>query len=386
MRQTWALILDAYRDLNARKIFWIVLILSTLVAAGFAVVGLTPNGMTLFWKEFPAEFNSRVMPPATFYKYLFIYLGVHWWLGVFATVLALISTASIFPDLLSSGAIDLYLSKPISRLRLFITKYLCGLLFVALQISAFCAASFLVIGIRGKEWEPGIFLGIPIVILFYSYLYCICTLIGVMTRSTMAAILLTLLFWAFVFAIHSAETVLLFLQINERVQIAQLDARISSDEAQLRRLQAGSTQPSATTEHGDSMLPGFLRGAKANLSASRLQSQLDEERARRTEMHGGFAPWHRGLYGAMTLLPKTAETLDLLRRELISRPGFSKAAAFEDDPSDPQNDPRRAQEKTNVEMQQEMQSRSIRWVMGSSLIFELVVLSLAAWIFCRRDY
>jgi hypothetical protein len=30
--------------------------------------------------------------------------------------------------------------------------------------------------------------------------------------------------------------------------------------------------------------------------------------------------------------------------------------------------------------------RSIGWVIGSSLLFEGVVVGIAAWIFCRRDY
>src|SRR5580692_11650279 len=98
----------------------------------------------------------------------------------------------MFPDLLTGGSIDLYLSKPISRLRLFLTKYFTGLLFVGFQVGAFSAASFLVLAIRGQVWIWGVFLAIPIVLVFYSYLYCVCVLIGVLTRSTLTAILLTI--------------------------------------------------------------------------------------------------------------------------------------------------------------------------------------------------
>jgi ABC-type transport system involved in multi-copper enzyme maturation permease subunit len=195
MSQTLALIWDAYRDLNSRKMFWIVLILSTLVAASFAAIGLTPTGFKIFfWKISSPILNSREMPPGDFYKGIFLNYGIEFWLTWLATVLALISTASIFPDFIATGAVDLYLSKPISRLRLFLTKYLCGLLFVALQIGCFCAASFAVIGLRGGAWEPGIFLAVPIVLLFFSYLFCFCGLIGVWMRSTVAAVLLTFLY------------------------------------------------------------------------------------------------------------------------------------------------------------------------------------------------
>ena len=38
MTQTLALLLDAYRQLNARKIFWITMILNLLCVACFAIV------------------------------------------------------------------------------------------------------------------------------------------------------------------------------------------------------------------------------------------------------------------------------------------------------------------------------------------------------------
>ncbi len=183
MSQTLALIWDAYRDLNSRRMFWIVLILSTLVAGSFAAIGLTSTGFKIFyWELHSPILNSKEMAPGDFYKSIFLNYGIGFWLTWLATVLALISTASLFPDFLAGGAVDLYLSKPISRLRLFLTKYLCGLLFVALQIGCFCAASFAVIGLRGRAWEPGIFLAVPIVLLFFSYLFCFCVLIGVWTH------------------------------------------------------------------------------------------------------------------------------------------------------------------------------------------------------------
>ena len=67
MSQTLALLLDAYRDLNSRRMFWIVLILSGLVAASFAAIGLTPTGFEIFtWKFTSYFFNSKVVSPGDF--------------------------------------------------------------------------------------------------------------------------------------------------------------------------------------------------------------------------------------------------------------------------------------------------------------------------------
>jgi hypothetical protein len=38
------------------------------------------------------------------------------------------------------------------------------------------------------------------------------------------------------------------------------------------------------------------------------------------------------------------------------------------------------------ELDKILRGRSIGWVLGTSICFEGLTLSLAAWIFCRRDY
>src|SRR5262245_47269975 len=182
--QTGAVFVDAYRELNSRKMFWVVLIISALVVIAFAGVGIDAKGLYIFGFSLPIPFNTTIMPAGDFYKMMFDTLGVGVWLSWIATVLALISTAGIFPDMLTGGSIDLYLSKPISRLRLFLTKYLSALLFVGLQVGLFTLASFLVLGFRGGTWLWGLFLTIPIMLLFFSYLYSICALLGIVTRST----------------------------------------------------------------------------------------------------------------------------------------------------------------------------------------------------------
>ena len=143
MIQTLALFHAAYRELNARKLFWITMLISGLLVGAFAAVGLNETGMTVLWWEFELPLlNSSVMPPDMFYKLLFALFGVPYWLAWLATILALISTAPIMPDMVSGGSIDILLSKPIGRTRLFLTRYFTGLLFVAVQVSVFTVASF----------------------------------------------------------------------------------------------------------------------------------------------------------------------------------------------------------------------------------------------------
>ena len=201
MSQTLAIFHEAYRGLRARKMFWVVLLLTLLVVLTFASVGVNKNGLTLLAWELHFGPTTEQMSPATLYKTMFVSMGIDIWLTWIATILALISTAGLFPNFIAKGAVDLVVARPISRMRLFITQYAAGLLFVTLQITVFSVASFLVIGLRGGAWEAGLFLAIPLVVCFFSYLFSVCVLLGLLTRSTVASLLLTLLFWLLLFLV-----------------------------------------------------------------------------------------------------------------------------------------------------------------------------------------
>ena len=112
LRQTLAILHDAYRELNAKKMFWIVLLLSGLAMGAFAVISVTPEGLKLAGYDWDTGFVA----PKSLYKYVFNQVIVEYWLTWAATILAIVSTAGIFPDFISGGSIDLFISKPISRL------------------------------------------------------------------------------------------------------------------------------------------------------------------------------------------------------------------------------------------------------------------------------
>ena len=46
MIQTWALFVDAYRELNSKRLFWITMTLSALVVAVFGMFGINERGLT----------------------------------------------------------------------------------------------------------------------------------------------------------------------------------------------------------------------------------------------------------------------------------------------------------------------------------------------------
>jgi ABC-type transport system involved in multi-copper enzyme maturation permease subunit len=377
MSQTAAIFVDAYRELNAKKLFWISLGLSGLVVLVFLAVGINEHGVSFLWFRVSANPTTNMLDRATFYKGLFVSLGVGFWLSLIATVLALVSTAGIFPELIAGGSIELYLSKPIGRLRLFLTRYAAALTFVFLQVLIFSAASFLVMGIRGGVWLTGVFLAVPVVLVFYSYLYCVCVLLGLLTRSTIAALLLTILFWFAVFGIHVVEAGSLLNKAQAEVAIERLSKTVAEREAKLKAFDDAGGE--ATQINRRAPMVDALDKAKRN---------LDEARANLA------SNWNTAFFAIKTALPKTSETIALLERWMKSAADLERFSDNtkvneneEDAPAGTQFNPLGPDQfKAQVRMRREFTSRSVGWVVGTSVAFEAVILALSAWIFCRRDY
>jgi ABC-type transport system involved in multi-copper enzyme maturation permease subunit len=379
--QTLAILLDAYRDIQSRKLFWITLILSGVGVLAMSAVGFNERGISVLGYTFEVGFlSTKVMSAADWYKTMFLTLGVQQWLGWIAIILALVSTAPMFPDFLSGGSVDLYLARPLGRLRLFLTKYSAGLLFVALQVSVFCLASFFVIGIRAGAWLPGIFLAIPLVALLFSYLWSVCALLGVLTRSTITAVLLTLLLWMGVFGVHSTESALLFFKVGNQVERKDLTSRVASLQAEVARLTTRPATP-ATTQPS----------TRDALRLTRVQNNLNTATARLTEVSNSkVARWHAAFYAIKWPLPKTAETTALLERvlkvQIETDTRLDNSPAADEAPLRNFMNDNRLQRLAAEEVDRAIQSRSVFWVLGTSLAFEALMLALAAWIFARRDF
>ena len=355
MIQTLALLHAAYRELNARKLFWITLGLSGIVIIAMAALGLNEQGLTILWWQFDLAFlNTQFMPVDVFYKLIFAELVVPYWLAWIATILGLVSTSSIFPDMVSGGSIDVLLSKPISRARLFLTRYLTGLLFMGLQVTVFATLAFLVIGIRGGAWEPWIFISIPLVLLFFSYLFCICALLGLLTRSTIASLLVTMLFWFFIFGVNSGEAITM----------------------------AGMTANEISSEQSQGDLDEAVEAGDPIEVTDPLTERLERDLA-------NLATWdfvHDIFFGFKAALPKTDETVELLARILRDNAGMAAEDENESRGRMFGVSQRISVREFESRMQEKRDSRGYFWIIGTSLIFECLVLAFACWRFSRRDF
>lgn len=402
-----ALLLDTYRQLNSQKLFWLTLMLSGLIALAFASVRLSPEGIAFLWFDLGSMggiFTSDTIPPEQFYKAIFANFGIGIWLSWIATILALISTAGMIPSFIASGAVELTLSKPIRRTHLFLFKFLCGLLFTTLQVTAFTLACFLVIGIRGNSWEPSLFLAIPITVAFFSYLFAICALIGLVTRSTIAALLLTLLAWAGLFVINASDVLVLQLRTVSEMRVEQIETRVARmeragrehlDELWLsnREAELRDQAQAAGTAFDPAVLESLKPPAHTDADLASHDPTIAAQRTELVRAQGSVASlknWSRGIVVVKTILPKTTETIALLERVLVKELNLSTG---EGGPpaDDDQNirisnlsDEERAAVQSRV--QQSLRARSAWWILGTSLAFVGVLLTISCWIFARRDF
>lgn len=387
MTQTLALLLDAYRELNAKKLFWITLILSGLVVGAFAAFGINKVGITFLHWEINTNglVTSDVIPPSKFYMFAFANVAIPYWLTWGAAILALVSTASIFPDFIAGGAIELTLSKPISRLRLFITKYLTGLLFVGLQVAAFTTAAFLVIWIRGGTVELQVFLAIPIVLLAFSYIFCICVFFGLVTRSTIASILLTILAWLAIWSVNVVDGIVLVQRETTAVNVERAAKKLERAEATARRALEQMKEKGEPLPSEKGALPGKatddLEAVNPFLATVRADQAEAKEKAER------WRRWSGGVVLVKTLLPKTQETTGLLDRWLVSKEDKALfGGGREDEPREEFARFGEPDREVALRLEEAIRGRTTAWVIGTSLLFQGFVLAIAAWIFCRRDF
>lgn len=340
MIQIQTILLDSLRLLKARKLFWIVLTITGMVGLLYASIGFHETGMSVGFGIKKME-NPVVVEGSEFAKMFYLLLFTSflndWWFGFFALILALISTCSIVPEMMKEGSIDVMVSKPLSRLKLFLTKYVGSLLFMAVPVLLLCFICFLAMGLRVEVWKPEIFLAVPLLMFVFSLIYCVAVLAGVLWKSTLFALLSAIVVWSLSFLMHIAESwTYSFVYAMPKLGL-QVD------------MKTGETL--ATEEEIE-----VSEGGEATYNTVRAIG----------------APF-----------PKTRKTTLLMKRlvnfdeELGPMVGVGLVSLMLGEP--PQG---RALEVGN-EIEERM---SIGYLLWTSVIFELVVLVFAARVFCRRDF
>jgi hypothetical protein len=226
---------------------------------------------------------------------------------------------------------------------------------------------------------------VPIVVLFFSYLYCVSTLVGVITRSTIAAVLVTALFWLAIFGVNTTDGIFVMQREMSVINVERSQRRADNAEQVAKRaLEQLRAQGQPTPSEAGTLPPGRdeLEVVNPMLAGIRKEARDAAERAER------WKRWARLGVAVKTLLPKTSETTALLDRWLLSPEDKQLFAGPQGSEPATDENVRFGQPDSEVTKRLEaaMRGRTVWWIVGTSLLFQAAVLSLAAFLFCRRDF
>jgi hypothetical protein len=120
------------------------------------------------------------------------------------TFLAIFATAHLVPRLQEKGTIDLYLSRPVSRFRLLMSRYVAGLILAASNVIYLLGSIWLIVAWKTGVANPRFLLAGAIILFVIATLLAFAFLVGVITSSTAVSIMTTygLFFFALMLVAH----------------------------------------------------------------------------------------------------------------------------------------------------------------------------------------
>lgn len=196
MNITLALILDTFREAMARKIFWGLFAISTLMILFFLFVmkiDIVEGAMatiTLFGNTGRRQQNIEE-----------IVRGVHGAVAAFlytwGMFLAVFASSGLVPSILEPGRIELLLSKPVSRRHILLGRFAGNVLVVAMNTSYLVLGVWIIFGAKTGIWNPAFLFSIVSTVFMFAVLLSIVLLAGVLWESaavsTMATVAIALM-------------------------------------------------------------------------------------------------------------------------------------------------------------------------------------------------
>jgi ABC-type transport system involved in multi-copper enzyme maturation permease subunit len=190
MMATLALIRDTFREALARKIFWGLFGLSTLMILFFLflmridVVEGALATVTLFGRTMNRTTDVDRLVRGT-------YAGIATFLYTWGMFLAVFASAGLIPSVLEPGRIELLLSKPVSRTHILLGRYAGNVLVVSANISYLVFGVWLIFGLKTGIWSKSFLLSIVTTVFVFAVLLSVVVLVGVLFESAALATMIT---------------------------------------------------------------------------------------------------------------------------------------------------------------------------------------------------
>jgi ABC-2 type transport system permease protein len=117
--------------------------------------------------------------------------GFAGFLYLLCTFMAIFATAHLVPRMQEKGTVDLYLSRPVSRVKLLLSRYLAGLILAGSNVLYLMGSIWLIVVWKTHVAHPRFLAGGAIIFLVIATLLAFAFLIGVVTSSTAVSIMVT---------------------------------------------------------------------------------------------------------------------------------------------------------------------------------------------------
>ena len=183
---------DVMREAAARWTLIAYFLLSSIFILIFAsainldIVDGALAGAKLFGKE--VEMNQTVSIEKLVLGFESGFSAVLYFL---CTFLAIFATAHLVPRMQEKGTIDLYLSRPVSRVKLILSRYLAGLLLAGSNVVYLLGAIWLIVMWKTHVVHPRFVLAGSVILFVIATLMAFAFLVGVVTSSTAVSIMAT---------------------------------------------------------------------------------------------------------------------------------------------------------------------------------------------------
>ncbi len=207
-----ALFQDSLHQVLDDKVFRLLVLLAIFLIAPTFLVGFRPEGIQLLfgWREYTYDelfsaFGGRAPAIEDLHVQVLRSLQeliVQGLAGTVGLLFCIAATAFFVPRMLEKGAADTLFSKPVGRFTLLVARYAAGVLFVA------CLSFLLVLGMHcgfllvSGHSDPAFLWSALTLTWVFALVHSVSVAVAVFTRSSVAAILCTMLFFVFTGCVH----------------------------------------------------------------------------------------------------------------------------------------------------------------------------------------
>jgi len=183
MSKIWALVMLTYRETIARKTFIAFFGLTTILhiffifAMNIDAVDGAMSMVKIMGQDVKGEQIdiANVIIGIESVIAMIVFTG-----GIFLSIFA---AASLIPNMLEKGHIEILISKPLSRVQLFLGRFSGVLFIMTVNVSYLIGGTWLILSVKTGVWHFPYLYSIPMVVIAFAIMYALMALVGVITRS-----------------------------------------------------------------------------------------------------------------------------------------------------------------------------------------------------------